>query len=59
MIVLAVILGIGLFALVVGVGYWFADQEQKTMRIPPEELDEDTRQARREAAASINNAGLP
>jgi len=40
----------------VGVAYWFAREEQKTIkRIPPEEMDEKERRARREAAASISN----
>jgi len=54
--VAVVILSLGLFGTIVGVAYWFAREEQKTIKkIPPEEMDEKERQARREAAASISN----
>jgi hypothetical protein len=44
------------FGIIVGVAYWFAREEQKTIKKnPPEDMDEKTRQARREAAASIPN----
>ena len=49
-----IVFSLGLFGIIVGVAYWFAREEQKTIkRIPPEEMDEKERQARREAAASI------
>ena len=55
MSVMAIVLSLGLFGIIVGVAYWFARQDQKTIkRIPPEEMDEkerQARQARREAAA--------
>jgi hypothetical protein len=42
--------------IIVGVAYWFAREEQKTIkRIPPEEMDEKERQRRRGAAANIAN----
>jgi len=53
-----ILLSLGLFAAIVGVAYWFAGQEQKTLR-PEPELDENTRQARRESAASITNIPIP
>jgi hypothetical protein len=56
MSVTVIVLSLGVFGIVVGVAYWFAREEQKTTkRIPPEEMDEKERQARREAAASISN----
>ena len=57
MTVMVIVLSLCLFGIVVGLAYWFARQEQKTIkRIPPEEeMDEKERQARREAAASISN----
>ena len=50
---MVIVLSLGLFGIIVGVAYWFARQEQKTIKkIPPEEeMDEKERQARREAAA--------
>jgi hypothetical protein len=54
--VVVLILSLGLFGTIVGVAYWFAREEEKTIkRIPPEEMDEKERQARREAAANITN----
>jgi hypothetical protein len=48
------------FGIIVGVAYWLAREEQKTIkRIPPEEMDEKERQARREAAADIFNIPMP
>jgi hypothetical protein len=39
---------------------WFAREEQKTIKkIPPEEMGEKERQARREAAANICNLTTP
>ena len=36
-----IVLSLGLFGIIVGVAYWFAREEQKTIkRIPPEEMDE-------------------
>ena len=56
MSVMVIVLSLGLFGIIVGVAYWFAREEQKTIkRIPPEEMDEKERQARREAAANIAN----
>jgi hypothetical protein len=53
---MVIVLSLGLFGIIVGVAYWFAREEQKTItKIPPEEMDERERQARREAAASIAN----
>jgi len=51
--VMVIVLSLCLFGIIVGVTYWFARQEQKTIkRIPPEEeMDEKERQTRREAAA--------
>ena len=53
MTIMVIVLSLCLFGIIVGVAYWFARQEQKTIkRIPPEEeMDEKERQARREAAA--------
>ena len=49
---MVIVLSLGLFAIIVSVAYWFAREDQKTIkRIPPEEMDEKERQARREAAA--------
>jgi len=49
---MVIVLSLGLFAIIVGVAYWFAREDRKTIkRIPPEEMDEKERQARREAAA--------
>jgi hypothetical protein len=60
MSVMAVVFSLGLFSIIVGVAYWFAREEQKTIkRIPPEEMDENERQARREAAADIFNIPMP
>ena len=59
MSVMTIALGLGLFAFVVGVAYWFAVQEQKTIKSEAVELDERTRQARREAAGSIANIPMP
>jgi len=53
-----IVLSLGLFAAIVGVAYWFAGEEQKKMS-PEPELDEHTRQARRESAASITNIPIP
>jgi beta-lactamase regulating signal transducer with metallopeptidase domain len=54
--VTVIVLSLGLFGIVVGVAYWFAREEQKAIkRTPPEEMDENERRARREAAASISN----
>jgi hypothetical protein len=53
---MVIALSLGLFGIIVGVAYWFAREEQKTIRkIPPEEMDEKERQARREALANISN----
>jgi Mg2+/citrate symporter len=53
MTVIVIVLSFGLLSIIVGVAYWFAREEQKTIkRIPPEEeMDEKERQTRREAAA--------
>jgi Mg2+/citrate symporter len=49
---MVIVLSLGLFCTIVSVAYWFAREEQKTIRrIPPEEMDEKERKARREAAA--------
>lgn len=56
---IAIIIGLGLLVLIVGVAYWFAVQEQKTIKPGPDDLDEHTREARREAAGSITNVGMP
>ena len=56
MSVIVIVLSLGLLGIIVGVAYWFAREEQNTIkRIPPEEMDEKERQRRREAAASISN----
>ena len=55
MSVMVIMLSLGLIAVIVGAAYWFAVQERKTIKSEPVELDERTRQARREAAASITN----
>ena len=58
--VTVIALSLGLFGIIVGVAYWFAREEQKTIEgIPPEEMDEKERQARREAAADICNLPMP
>jgi hypothetical protein len=60
MSVMMIVLSLGLFGIIVGVAYWFAREEQKTIEgIPPEEMDEKERQARREAAADICNLPKP
>jgi uncharacterized protein YneF (UPF0154 family) len=60
MSVMVIALGLGLFGIIVGVAYWFAREEQKTIKkIPPEEVGEKERQARREAAANIRNLTTP
>jgi len=59
MSVMAIVIGLCLIALIGGVAYWFAIQEQKTMKSGPVELDERTRQAERESASSITNADIP
>ena len=52
---MVIVLSLGLFGHYRG-AYWFAREEQKTIKkIPPEEMDEKERRARREAAASISN----
>jgi Mg2+/citrate symporter len=54
--VMVIVLSLGLFVIIVGVAYWFAREEQKTIKkIPSEEMDEKERQARREALANISN----
>jgi hypothetical protein len=56
MSVIVIILSLGLFGIIVGVAYWFAREEQITIKkIPPEEMDEKERQARREAAAGVSS----
>jgi hypothetical protein len=56
MSVMVIVLSLGLFGIMVGVAYWFAREDQKTIKkIPPEEMDEKERRARREVAASISN----
>jgi len=55
MSVMVIVLSLGLFGIIVGVAYWFAREQKTIKRIPPEEMDEKTRQARREAAADISN----
>ena len=38
---MVIVLSLCLFGIIVGVAYWFAREEQKTIRrIPPEEMDE-------------------
>ena len=49
----------GLITMVGLVAFYFAEQEQKTLRSgPPEDLDPHTRQAMRERASSITNVGI-
>jgi len=44
MSVMVIVLSLGLFGIIVGVAYWFAREEQRTIkRIPPEEMDEKER----------------
>jgi len=39
-----IVLSLGLLGIIVGVAYWLAREEQKTIkRIPPEEMDEKER----------------
>ncbi len=53
-------LSVVLFAAIVGVAYWFASEEEKQKMSKPEpEMDEETRQKRRESAASITNINMP
>ena len=53
---MVIVLSLGLFGIIVGVAYWFAREEQKTMKSgPEEEMDEGERQKRREALANISN----
>jgi uncharacterized protein YneF (UPF0154 family) len=50
--IMVIVLSLCLFGIIVGVAYWFARDEQKTIKKnPPEEMDEKERQAQREAAA--------
>ena len=52
MTIMVIVLSICLFGIILGVAYWFAREEQKTIRrIPPEEMGEKEGQAQREAAA--------
>ena len=53
MTIIVIVLSLGLLGIIVGVAYWFAREEQKTIKRirPEEEMDEKERQARREAAA--------
>jgi hypothetical protein len=49
---MVIVLSLCLFGIIVGVAYWFAREERKTIKkIPPEEMDEKERQSQREAAA--------
>jgi len=53
---LTIVMGFGLIFVILGVAYWFAVVEQKTMKPGPvDDLDEHTRQAAREAASRITN----
>ena len=53
---MVIVLSLGLFGIIVGVAYWFAREEQKTIKkIPPEDMDEEERQKRHEALANIAN----
>ena len=54
---IAILISIGLFAVIVGVAYWFAAAEQKAMKPGADDLDEQTREARRRASSSITNVG--
>jgi hypothetical protein len=54
-----IMIGLGLIAVIVGVAYWFAVKEQKTMKPGPVDLDEHTRDAQRQAAGSITNVNIP
>jgi len=54
MTIIGIIFGLSLFAIVVGVAFWLATEEQKTIK-PEPELNEDERRARCERSASITN----
>ena len=56
---MVIVLSLCIFAIIVGVAYWLAALEQKATKSEPVELDERTRQAKREAAASITNIPMP
>ncbi len=53
----AILISFALFAVIVGVAYWFAAGEQKAMKSGADDLDEQTREARRRASSSITNVG--
>ena len=59
MSVMAIIIGLGLIVVIGGVAYWFAVKEQKMVKPGPVDLDEHTREAKRQAAASITNVNIP
>jgi hypothetical protein len=54
-----ILISLGLIVVIGGAAYWLATKEQKTMKPGPIELDEQTRQAKREAASSITNVNMP
>ena len=59
MSIVEIIASLGLISLIGGVADWFAVKEQKTMKPGPVDLDEQTRDAKREAASSITNINMP
>ncbi len=55
MSVVVIVLSLGLFGIIVGVTYWLAREEQKTIkRIPPEEMNEKERQSVRPSSGIGN-----
>jgi len=54
-----IMISLGLIVVIGGVAYWFAVKEQKAETPGPVDLDEHTREARREAASSITNINMP
>jgi hypothetical protein len=53
----AILIGLGLIAVILAVAYGFAVREQKSMRTGPVDLDPDEQEARRRIASGITNIG--
>jgi hypothetical protein len=56
---IAIILSLGLIALIVGVSWWFAVNEQKASKRGPVDLDQQAQDAGRQAASSMTNINMP
>ena len=59
MSLIEIMISLGLIVVIGGVACWFAVKEQKAEKPGPVDLDEHTREARREAAGSITNVNMP